>query len=117
MDKLNHYRQTIQDLLTEKAQHKPIGGDIEPETVFDPTTDRYLLIHLGWNDQQRIYYCVLHLEIRDQKIWIQQNQTDSSITQELIEKGIPPHDIISGLQPAYIREYFAPVPLASSMTL
>ncbi|ACB00957.1 excision controlling factor protein, XisI like protein (plasmid) [Picosynechococcus sp. PCC 7002] len=105
MDKLNHYRQIIQDMLNEKAKIKPIGGDIEVETVFDEKKDRYLLVHLGWNDQQRIYSCVLHLEIQEEKIWIQNNQTDQSITEELLEKGVPKIDIISGLQPAYIREH------------
>jgi hypothetical protein len=28
MNKLNLYRQTIQEIITEKAQTKPIGGDI-----------------------------------------------------------------------------------------
>ncbi len=105
MDKLNHYRQIIQGILHEKAQIKPVGGEIEVETVFDQKNDRYLLVHLGWNDQQRIYSCVLHLEIREQKIWIQNNQTDQSIAEELIEKGVPKTNIILGLQPAYIREY------------
>ena len=105
MDKLNNYRQYIQALLTKKAQIKSIGGDIESETVFDLKFDRYLLIDLGWNEHQRIYNCIIHIEIRDDKIWIQRNQTDISIADELIEKGVRKEDIILGLQPPYIREF------------
>lgn len=107
MDKLNYYRQIIQTILTEKSKIKPIGGDIETETIFDEKTDRYLLVHLGWNEQERIYYCVLHLEIKNEKIWIQNNQTDQSLVEDLINEGVPKKDIILGLKPAYVREYLA----------
>jgi hypothetical protein len=107
MDKLDQYRHIIRQLLTQKATIKPIGGDIEPETIFDEKADRYLLVHLGWHEQKRIYACILHLEIRDEKIWIQHNQTDQSITEELMENGIPKTDIVLGLQPSYVREYLS----------
>lgn len=105
MDKLNKYRQYIQQFLIEESQGKTLGGDIESETVFDLINDRYLLIDLGWNGHQRIYNCVLHLEIREEKIWIQRNQTDILIADILIAKGVAKDDIILGLQPPYIREY------------
>lgn len=63
------------------------------------------MIDLGWNEHQRIYNCVIHLEIRDCKIWIQRNQTDRAIADVLISMGIAKQDIILGLQSPYIREY------------
>ncbi|BAY20332.1 fdxN element excision controlling factor protein [Calothrix sp. NIES-2100] len=105
MDKLTKYRQYIQQLLTEESQGKTIGGDIESQTVFDLANDRYLLIDLGWNGHRRIYNCVLHLEIRSGKIWIQRNQTDTPIADKLRVKGAEKDDIILGLQPPYVREY------------
>ncbi len=105
MDKLTYYRQYIKDFLTEQTQGKVIGGDIETEVIFDENRDRYLLIDLGWNQHQRIYNCVIHLEIREQKIWIQRNQTDRPIAEVLISMGVAPEDIVLGLQPPLIREY------------
>ncbi|QLE54801.1 XisI protein [Nostoc sp. TCL26-01] len=105
MDKLTKYRQYIQQLLTEESQGKTIGGDIESQTVFDLEQDRYLLIDLGWNEHRRVYNCVLHLEIREEKIWIQLNQTDTLIADKLIAKDVAKDDIILGLQPPYVREY------------
>ncbi len=105
MDKLTKYRQYIQQLLIEESQGKTIGGDIESQTVFDLANDRYLLIDLGWNGHRRIYNCLLHLEIRECKIWIQRNQTDTVIADKLIAKGVAKEDIILGLQPPYLREY------------
>ena len=105
MDKVAAYRQYIQDFLTEQTQGQVLGGDIETEVIFDLDRDRFLLIDLGWKEHQRIYNCVIHLEIREQKIWIQRNQTDRPIAEVLISMGVATEDIILGLQPPYIREY------------
>ncbi len=105
MDKLTCYRQYIQDFLTEQTQGKVLGGEIETEVIFDLDRDRFLLIDLGWNQHQRIYNCVIHLEIREQKIWIQRNQTDRPIADVLISMGVAREDIILGLQPPLIRDY------------
>ena len=105
MDKLTSYRQYIQEFLTEQAQGKIIGGDIETEVIFDLDRDRYLLIDLGWKEHQRIYNCVIHLEIKDCKIWIQRNQSDKPIADVLIAMGVAKEDIILGLQPPDIRQY------------
>ncbi|NJR47718.1 MAG: XisI protein [Hyellaceae cyanobacterium CSU_1_1] len=105
MDKLTSYRQYIQEFLIEQTQGQIIGGDIETEIIFDSDRDRYLLIDLGWQEHQRIYNCVIHLEIKDGKIWIQRNQTDKPIAEVLIAIGVAKEDIILGLQPPYIREY------------
>ncbi|WP_204105468.1 MULTISPECIES: XisI protein [Spirulina sp. CCY15215] len=105
MDKLTQYRQNIQDLLADHARVQPIGGDIESQTVFDLQRDRYLLIDLGWDGQRRIYSAVIHIEIREGKIWIQRNQTDSPIADDLLARGVTREDIIVGLQPPEFRQY------------
>ena len=105
MDKLTRYRSLIQDFIIEQSQGKILGGDIETEVIFDEKRERFLLIDLGWNQHQRIYNCVIHLEIREQKIWIQRNQTDRPIADVLISMGVVKEDIILGLQPPSIREY------------
>lgn len=98
MDKLTRYRQCVLDFLTEEAQIKTYGGEIETETVFDLVNDRYLLIDLGWDGDKRIYNCVIHLEIKSGKIWIQRNQTDVVIAEELMHRGVAKDDIVLGLQ-------------------
>jgi hypothetical protein len=47
MDKLNHYRQIIQDILTAHSQIKPAYGDIEMGTLFDHERDRYQVLRTG----------------------------------------------------------------------
>jgi XisI protein len=105
MERLDYYRQCIEKLLTEQSQVKPINGEIEVETIFDAARDRYVIIDLGWDGHRRVYNCVMHLDIKDSKIWIQRNQTDKLIADALVEMGVPKEDIVLGLQPPYAREY------------
>jgi hypothetical protein len=55
--------------------------------------------------KKRVYACVMHFDIKDDKIWIQCNFTDVDIAQELMELGIPREDIVLGFHPAYLRPY------------
>lgn len=105
MDRVEFYRQIICDFLREQGKIIPIGGIIESETIFDQECDRYLLLHMGWNEQQRIYSVVLHLELKEGKIWIQQNSTDFSVAEKLLQRGVLREDIILGLKPSFVREY------------
>lgn len=105
MARLIFYRQCIKKLLIEQSKGTPINGEIEVQTIFDTERDHYQIVDLGWDGHRRIYNCVMHLDIKDGKIWIQRNQTDRRIADELVEMGVPKEDIVLGLQPAYAREY------------
>ncbi|NQE35965.1 hypothetical protein E5S67_03727 [Microcoleus sp. IPMA8] len=59
---------------------------------------------MGWRNQRRIYGPVLHLDIMDNKIWIQQDGTEVGIANELVELGVPKQDIILGFDPPNMRQ-------------
>lgn len=105
MDKLDKYRTIIKQLLIDQSDGQSLNEDIESEIIFDEERERYLLIDLGWNGHQRFYNCVIHLEIRNGRIWIQRNQTDVPIADKLIANGVAKKDVVLGLQPTYMREY------------
>lgn len=58
---------------------------------------------MGWRNQRRIYGPVLHLDIMDNKIWIQQDGTEVGIANELVELGVPKQDIVLGFDPPIMR--------------
>ena len=58
---------------------------------------------MGWRNQHRIYGPVLHLDIIDNKIWIQQDGTEVGIANELVELGVPKQDIILAFDPPNLR--------------
>ena len=105
MDRLAQYRTYIQDILNEYSQYKPAYGDVELETIYDITNDHYQLLSVGWNKHQRIHGTILHVDIRNNKIWVQYDGTEEGIANRLMELGVPPEDIVIGFHPPYQRQY------------
>jgi hypothetical protein len=105
MARIEHYRKLVCEFLTQQYSPEDQTGDIESQLVLDPQRDRYLLIDLGWQDIKRVYACVIHLDIREEKVWIQRNMTEMDIATALVNLGIPKEDIVLGLHPAYKRSY------------
>lgn len=105
MDKLEQYRTCIQTLLEKRSQSKSGNEEIESELFCDTVRDHYQLMRVGWKGLERVYYTVLHFDIKDGKIWLQHNATDTDVGQELIEMGVAKEDIVLGLHPPYKRPY------------
>ncbi len=104
MDKLENYREKVKQILVKYFDYKPSYGDVELEQIFDTERERYQIVSVGWNNQTRIYGCMMHLDIKDGKIWIQQNTTEVDLAGELVEMGVPKHDIVIGFHTPKMRQ-------------
>ncbi len=104
MAKLDEYRMKVKQLLAKYAQYKPSYGNVEVEQIFDTERDHYQIISIGWNNQKRVYGPMMHLDIKNEKIWIQENTTEIDIALELMEMGVPKHDIIIGFHTLKMRQ-------------
>ncbi|WP_322745610.1 element excision factor XisI family protein [Plectonema radiosum] len=49
--------------------------------------------------------CILHLDIKDGKIWIQHDGTEVGIANQLVEMGVPKLDIVLAFHEPYIRQF------------
>ena len=107
MDFLEKYRTIVKKLLKEYAQITDFEKSIENELIFDEKNDHYLLISQGWSNQKRIHHCVIHIDIIDGQVWIQANNTDQLIAEELVAAGIEQNKIVLGLQPPEVRQFTA----------
>jgi hypothetical protein len=52
-----------------------------------------------------VHGCLLHIDIIDDKIWIQQDGTEEGIALELLDAGIPYERIVLGFRHPDIRPY------------
>jgi hypothetical protein len=102
MDTLNSYRDKVKQLL---ALIAPSSDEIESQIITDTEHDHYQLTQVGWKNNRRIYGCVLHLDIKEQKIWIQHNGTELDIAQELVKLSIPKQHIVIGFQSPFKRQF------------
>lgn len=105
MDKVVKYRQLIKDLLTNYASpNTDSNKELEEQLVFDAERDHYQLLSVGWQNKKRIYFCLLHLDIKNNKIWLQENSTDYDIVEDLTKLGVPNSDVVIGFHPADVRK-------------
>jgi hypothetical protein len=105
MDRTEHYRSIVRKVIEQYASYKPSHGDIETEAIVDRERDHYEVMHVGWDGQRRVHGSVIHLDIRDGKVWIQYDGTNWPVADELMAAGIPQEDIVLGFHPAYVRKY------------
>ncbi|PSF38291.1 XisI protein [Aphanothece hegewaldii CCALA 016] len=105
MDKIAYFRECIQTLLTHYAKDDISTDDVEVQLIFDTQRDHYQWLNVGWQQFERIYRCIIHFDIKNGKIWLQQNLTDQNPAEDLVNMGIPKDDIVLGLQPPYKRPY------------
>ena len=96
MEQLNQYRPWIQQLLTEHNKLKPSYGNLEQFTVFDTQNDHYQLVTVGWNGDRRVFSCLIHIDIKGDKIWIQHDGAEVGVANELVELGAPKQAIVLG---------------------
>jgi XisI protein len=105
MDHLEQYRKAIKTFLQEYADSRRIKSDTDIETIFDTENDRYLVLDVGWEKSRRIHNCIFHFDIKDGKIWLQENNTDIEVDQELEDMGISKKEIVVGFHHPSVREY------------
>jgi hypothetical protein len=100
---LTLYQSCIKHVLSEyQALHTQWS---EVELIFDDEHHHYMAYRLGWFNHKRIHFCLVHIDICDDMVIIQANNTEDMIDEELIEQGIPKDKICLGLLPPDVREY------------
>ena len=95
MDILNiELKQAIIKVLEDYIEYLGNDPETQSQLVIDETQNHYLLIEIGWDNSRRIYGTLIHIDIINQKIWIQQDGTEEGIANELVNLGISPKQIV-----------------------
>ncbi len=105
MADIKNYKNNIQEVIRRYANERPLPANVESQLVFDTERDHYQLVNVGWNKDRWIYGCVLHMDIKNGKVWIQYNGTEVEIADELVKAGIPAEDIVIGFHSPYKRKF------------
>ena len=101
---VDEYRTYVQELMRRYSSYKE-DKEVETQLIFDTERDHYQLLYTGWREEQRIYGCVMHMDIKNGKIWIQYDGTDFDLANELVAMGVPKKDIVLAFHPPYKRPY------------
>ena len=100
MDRIAEYRDIIKRLLCEREQlaQTVLPDNLEVRCFFDDERGQYALITVGWMKNRRVSGNTLFLTLRDGKIWIEDDNTDAPIADDLLAEGVSPADIILAFQ-------------------
>ncbi|HSK70574.1 MAG TPA: XisI protein [Pyrinomonadaceae bacterium] len=105
MDKLEKYRKIIEKILREHAVQPYAYDEIERRMMFDREKDSYMLYIVGWGNRRRYHGIVIHLDIINDKIYIQHDGTEEGIATDLECEGVPKSDIVLAFHAPELRKY------------
>lgn len=104
MEKVKKYETAILSFLEEYAAGFDRQQDgVETQVIADREGHHYQLFRVGWRGAHFIHNCLFHFDIKNGKVWIQQNETEVLVGDELVSRGIPKDDIVLGFQPKEVR--------------
>ena len=95
-------RTIIERILTHHAKYPYSYGEIDRQLVFDRERDHYLLMTVGWH-KHRVHGCVIHIDIIDDKCWVQHDCTETGVAFDLVAAGIPKDRIVLAFKSPKIR--------------
>lgn len=103
--RIQQYRQLICKILRQSI-HPPANGAIQTVPILDTERDHYQLLDIGWDESgQRVFQPIVHVDILNGKVWIQENATEVDMAKELVAAGVAPSDIVLGLHSPTVRRF------------
>lgn len=105
IDTLEQWREAIRNSLQYYADIPYNYGDVKTYIVTSEDRNHFMLMREGWEGHRRIHGCVVHVEIRDSKIWMHYDGIEDSITIDLVAAGIPKKRIVLAFHPVEVREH------------
>ena len=73
--------------------------------IFDEQNDHYELMYAGWSGHYRIHGSVIHIDIRNEKVWVQYDGTEDGVADELVKAGIPKDQIVLAFKSPEMRPH------------
>ncbi|MDJ1180305.1 XisI protein [Roseofilum sp. BLCC_M91] len=103
MERLN-YPEIVQNILERHAKNHS-NRQTEVKSLFDTERDRYQVMNMGWQNFTRVFGCIIYVEIKEGKIWIERDGTEIGVANELVEAGVPKQDIVLAFKAPYKRKF------------
>lgn len=109
MARLDEYRTHLQNILKHHGNVQlritNEEDEIDREVICDITDDHYLLVEVGWKGLKPVDNHLIHVDIRNGKIWIRRDFTEYGVANELVDLGVPKADIVLAFHAPYKRPF------------
>jgi len=106
--KIEKHQQALTQYMRELAHecNNSLGNKMEYQAIIDAEGNHFQLVKIGWRGQRHIYNVLIHFDIHPQtgNIWVQQNNTEILLDEELAKFNITKKDLVLGFRYPAIRE-------------
>jgi len=102
---LDQWRKILENILQYYADLPYRYGDVITYVVISQDRNHYILVNEGWEKDHRVHGCIVHVEFRNDKIWIHYDGIEDGITAELVAAGVPKDHIVLAFHPPEVREH------------
>ncbi|MBD2624392.1 XisI protein [Microcystis flos-aquae FACHB-1344] len=97
MDNTVNYADILTQVIRKESAMQPRLQNLKITPVCDPESGHFLIIMTGWEKEAWINTILFHARLLKNKIVIEDDNLEEGLTTTLIQAGIPPEDIITGL--------------------
>ena len=108
-NQIKKYQKILATYIQELAHdyNTSLGNDATYQAIIDTKTNHFQLVRIGWRQNKSLYAVLIHLDINTEtgNIWVQQNNTEILLDEDLEKKGIPKKHFVLGFRPAQMRAF------------
>jgi len=95
MDRIKKYQEILKKTFVEHTKISIANmPNVKSELIINEAKTHFILIDIGWHEEEFIHDWVFHFELKDSKVYGHKNMTDFDIVGQLIKNGIAEKDII-----------------------
>lgn len=102
---LDRWREILENILQYYANLSYRYGEVKSYVIVDRDRNHFMLMDEGWENDRRVHGCIVHAEIRNNKIWIHYDGIEDGITDELVAAGVPKDCIVLAFHPPHLRKH------------
>ena len=108
MDKITRYQNIILQFLNHYMTETKIGSsnsDVKHRILADRENNSFQLLTIGWRNHDYKFGPIFHFDIINEKIWMQCNNTEWEVVDDLMAAGVDRQDIVLGFVPPHARHF------------
>ena len=88
-----------------KAKRVLLPAGIERQFLIDDQNGHYQLQNIGWQNSRYTHSTLVHVDIKNDFVWVQVDNTEYNIVDSLLEQGVPENRIVLGFQAPFQRQF------------
>jgi XisI protein len=108
-NKIKKHQRVLTAYITQlaKERNESLGNDMTYQSIIDIKGNHFQLVRMGWHKDRFLYSVLIHFDISllTGNIWVQQNNTEIPIDEDLAVYGVSKKNIVVGFHLEAMRPF------------